>query len=417
MAEAEILVNEVEEMKDVEFEEMKAALNHDPAEGRCCKPCWRLVTHEKFDMYVGIVIVANVMVMSLEHYQQDQMWTYLTNVINLGFTVFFVLEALVKMMGLGCCEFWSSRWNQFDVFVVLVSVGSLYLEMFNTSPLAFNPTLLRILRVFRVARLVRFFNVSLGLQALLSTITRALPSILNVALVMVLLFYIYACGGVEIFGKSGCEMSDCEGLSRNGNFADFPTAMLMLFRLATGDDGYGIIKDMMRSPPQCNDAITCEVDCCATGGGFVAVLYFVTFGVFSRLVLLNIVVAILMVQLNDANEEVLLEAIASQSERIDEMEGDELLKKLGLEEEVVKTEFESKIMKAKREQDEMDRNRPKWDLDKTASKKKMVDRTEEDTKKQDGSDEDESDGDGADEPDEDPAQENVEDSENTATES
>lgn len=148
------------QVKNVVAEELKMA----EAEGRCCGPCHALVTHPKFDYYVGIVIVANVMVMSVEHYEQPEYFTFFLNWINLGFTGFFVLEAILKLMGLGCYQYWASGWNKFDAFVVLVSMGSLYMEMFNTLPITFNPTLLRILRVFRVTRLIRMFNVSLGLQ-------------------------------------------------------------------------------------------------------------------------------------------------------------------------------------------------------------------------------------------------------------
>lgn len=120
------------------------------------------------------------------------------------------------------------------------------------------------------------------MQTLLTTITRALPNVLNVALVMLLLLYIYACAGVELFGKQGCEMSDCEGFSEHGNFVNWNYAMLMLFRLTTGDNGYGVLIDAMRTEPQCSAAIDCEHDCCTTGGPLIAILYFTSFQVFSR---------------------------------------------------------------------------------------------------------------------------------------
>jgi hypothetical protein len=199
-----------------------------------------------------------------------------------------------------------------------VSLGSIYLDSFQATvggpEINFNPTILRILRVFRVTRLIRVFNASLGLQALLTTIARSLPAVINVAAIMLFLFFIYACAGVEMFGRQGCVTSDCEGISKYGNFHNFLYAMLTLFRVATADNGYGLLKDMSRAAPLCNDAIDCEHDCCTPGGSLIAIGYFVTFMIFAKLVLLNIVVAILMTQLSDASEEVLLMAIESQSE-------------------------------------------------------------------------------------------------------
>merc|ERR1712054_139588 len=158
----------------------KSIVDEDVTQFMCRGPCHRLVTNEKFEPYMGLAIVANVVVMSVEHYNQPDKLTMLCSYANLGFTGFFTLEGIVKFLGLGCTEFWKSGWNRFDVFVIIISLGSIYLEMFNTVKLSVNPTLLRILRVFRVARLVRVLNASLGLQSLLMTITRALPAVMNV---------------------------------------------------------------------------------------------------------------------------------------------------------------------------------------------------------------------------------------------
>ena len=112
-------------------------------------------------------------------------------------------------------------------------------------------------------------------------------------------------------------------------------------------------KDMSRSEPMCDDSIDCESNCCTPGGSLIAIFYFVSFMVFAKLVLLNIVVAILMTQLSDASEEVLLIAIESQSEALNEMEHEDLLKKLGMQEEAETwggkdsgLEMESEMMKA-----------------------------------------------------------------------
>merc|ERR1711903_202486 len=107
-------------------------------------------------------------------------------------------------------------------------------------------------------------------------------------------------------------------------------------------------KDVMRAPPQCDDTMACKYDCCTVGGSVSAVFFFVTYSLVSKLVLINVVVAILMVQLNDANEEVLLDAIASQSSKLDSMEGDELLMKLGIADMEFETEGQSEIMKEAR---------------------------------------------------------------------
>jgi len=44
--------------------------NLDASHYMWCGPCNRLVTHDRFEIWVGAVIMLNVMLMSLEHYDQ-----------------------------------------------------------------------------------------------------------------------------------------------------------------------------------------------------------------------------------------------------------------------------------------------------------------------------------------------------------
>jgi len=370
-----VSITELEE-KWEHIETTKVSEDVNETDVMCCGPCHRLVTHPLFEIRVGAVIMLNVLFMSIEHYNQHDYVTLFCMYANFGFTAFFILEAMVKIMGLGVEEFFSSGWNRFDMFVILISIGSIYIENYNTLDLNFNPTLLRILRVFRVTRLVRVLNASLGLQALLQTISRALPAILNVGVIMFMVFFIYACAGVEMFGKQGCEITECDGISPYGNFKHFPYAMLTLFRVTTGDNGYGLLKDMSRVAPNCDDDIDCEQNCCTPGGSFVAIFYFASFSIFANLVLLNVIVAILMTTLADASEDVLLIAIASQSDHLDNMSQEDLMATLGIEPEEPPEEFqmESEIMKEKKDLDLVTTLKVKRDIDKDVKKAPMVER-------------------------------------------
>lgn len=62
-----------------------------------------------------------------------------------------------------------------------------------------------------------------------------------------LLFFIYAALGVELFGRLECsEDNPCEGLSRHATFTNFGMAFLTLFRVSTGDNWNGIMKVIAR---------------------------------------------------------------------------------------------------------------------------------------------------------------------------
>jgi len=66
--------------------------------------------------------------------------------------------------------------------------------------------------------------------------------------------------------------------------------MLTLFRIATGDNWSGILKDTMR--PDCNNSSDCKRNCCISY--YSAPFFFISFVLFAQFVLVNIVIAVLM---------------------------------------------------------------------------------------------------------------------------
>uniref|UniRef100_A0A672NHY9 Ion transport domain-containing protein n=2 Tax=Sinocyclocheilus grahami TaxID=75366 RepID=A0A672NHY9_SINGR len=136
-----------------------------------------------------------------------------------------------------------------------------------------------------------------GMRALLDTVMQALPQVGNLGLLFMLLFFIYAALGVELFGKLECnDNNPCEGLSRHATFENFGMAFLTLFRVSTGDNWNGIMKDTLREclPNESN---------CFSYLPLVSPIYFVTFVLIAQFVLVNVVVAVLMKHLEESNKE------------------------------------------------------------------------------------------------------------------
>ncbi|TNN26194.1 Voltage-dependent T-type calcium channel subunit alpha-1G [Liparis tanakae] len=114
-----------------------------------------------------------------------------------------------------------------------------------------------------------------------------------------LLFFIFAALGVELFGDLICdELHPCEGLGRYATFKNFGMAFLLLFRVSTGDNWNGIMKDTLRN---CGQNSTCY-------NTVVSPLYFVSFVLTAQFVLVNVVIAVLMKHLEESNKEAKEEA-------------------------------------------------------------------------------------------------------------
>uniref|UniRef100_A0A8C7KB30 Ion transport domain-containing protein n=2 Tax=Oncorhynchus kisutch TaxID=8019 RepID=A0A8C7KB30_ONCKI len=257
-----------------------------------------LCTSHYLDLFITIIIGINVVTMSMEHYNQPQYLEEALKYCNYLFTCIFIIETLLKLVAFGLHRFFKDRWNQLDLAIVLLSIMGITLEELKmNASLPINPTIIRIMRVLRIARVLKLLKMATGMRALLDTVMQALPQVGNLGLLFMLLFFIYAALGVELFGKLECNDSNpCEGLSRHATFENFGMAFLTLFRVSTGDNWNGIMKDTLR---ECRP----EERSCLTYLPLMSPVYFVTFVLMAQFVLVNVVVAVLMKHLEESNKE------------------------------------------------------------------------------------------------------------------
>jgi len=308
-----------------------------------------------FETFIAGVIILNVVVMGSEHYDPSianyennydgmsasfQMFLRISNYI---FTVIFVYELVVKYIAFGCQRYHMgshprslAAWNNFDLFIVFISViGILFDDIIGADNLPINPAILRILRILRVARILKLLKSAKDLVILLNTVSRSLAQVGNLGLLLFLMFFIYSALGIELFGRLACtDTNPCDGISEYANFENFGMAMLVLFRLSTGDNWNGMMKDGLRTAPPlavndtllvekygneygcsfavscsspdiccggCDPAETCQENCCASA--VMTPLFYISFCVLSTFVMLNLVVATLMGELERAGTE------------------------------------------------------------------------------------------------------------------
>lgn len=89
------------------------------------------------------------------------------------------------------------------------------------------PGMLRIVRVFRVGRILRSLKAAQGLRKLLFALTISLPTLVNIGALLGLITFIYAILGMALFGKTPPKWS----IDDVFNFKTFLNSNLMLLRL------------------------------------------------------------------------------------------------------------------------------------------------------------------------------------------
>lgn len=275
---------------------------------------WYIVTSCYFEYLMFFLIMLNTLCLGMQHCNQSDHVTKLSDMLNLIFTVLFTVEMVLKLMAFKIRGYFGDPWNVFDFVIVIGSVvdvilsevdtalaasGGLYclhgcpetdpMEAIATSENA--SVSITFFRLFRVMRLVKLLNRSEGIRNLLWTFIKSFQALPHVALLIVMLFFIYAVIGMQIFGKIA--LVDGTQINRNNNFQTFPQAVLMLFRCATGEQWQEVMMASMygqKCDPKSEYLPGEEYTC---GAGF-AVVYFLSFYCLCAFLILNLFVAVIM---------------------------------------------------------------------------------------------------------------------------
>ena len=172
---------------------------------------------------ISIIVIAALTVGAKTYslpYGIDKAISYLDNFI----TVFFLVELSLRFIA---CDdkkrFFKDPWNIFDTVIV---IGSLM-------PVSETEMILvaRLLRVFRVLRLV---SIIPDLRFLINALLKAIPKMGYIALLMFIIFYIFAAVGSIFFHQVNEEL-----------WGDIAISMLTLFRVATFEDWTDVMYETM----------------------------------------------------------------------------------------------------------------------------------------------------------------------------
>lgn len=243
--------------------------------------CSRLVTHRWFDTFIISLIVFNGVILGLE--TSASLWAQYEDVFllfNKVVVVIFILEAVLKIFAVApqFRLYFGDGWNLFDFVIVLFSLVP------NAGSFA---TIARLARLFRVMRLI---SVMPELRLIVTVLVRSLPGMSHVLVLMSVIMYIYAVLGWHLFHVHDPELWGTLGLS-----------LLTLFRVVTLEDWTDVMYKAMELHP-------------------LAWIYFVSFVVVGTFVVVNLFIAMVINNLDEAKLEALEDLKESPS--LDEIQKD-----------------------------------------------------------------------------------------------
>ncbi|XP_036763002.2 voltage-dependent L-type calcium channel subunit alpha-1C isoform X16 [Manis pentadactyla] len=264
---------------------------------------WYVVNSTYFEYLMFVLILLNTICLAMQHYGQSCLFKIAMNILNMLFTGLFTVEMVLKLIAFKPKGHFSDPWNVFDFLIVIGSIIDVILSETNPaehtqcSPFMNAEENSRIsitfFRLFRVMRLVKLLSRGEGIRTLLWTFIKSFQALPYVALLIVMLFFIYAVIGMQVFGKIA--LNDTTEINRNNNFQTFPQAVLLLFRCATGEAWQDIMLACMpgkKCAPESEPSNSTEGE--TPCGSSFAVFYFISFYMLCAFLIINLFVAVIM---------------------------------------------------------------------------------------------------------------------------
>ena len=188
----------------------------------------RIESSKLFQGAVIAIIILSALTIGANTYTLPPLFSDTLALLDNAITVFFLVEILFRLgVHPDKKRFLLDGWNLFDTLVV---IGSL-IPMDNAEVVLLG----RLLRVFRVLRLV---SVVPELRFLINSLIKAIPRMGYIALLMFIIFYIYAAMGSMFFSSVDETL-----------WGDVAISMLTLFRVATFEDWTDVMYATMESYP------------------------------------------------------------------------------------------------------------------------------------------------------------------------
>jgi voltage-gated sodium channel len=233
-----------------------------------------------FQGFILGVIVLNAITLGIQTYDiSDGLETALSTLDDVLLGI-FVVELVIRITAFGSRpqDFFRDGWNVFDFSVIAAAFVPGVRE---------NITLLRIVRLLRVVRLV---TVLPDLRILLRAMARSIPPILSLALLTLMLMYVYGMVGWILFGDED-----------PANWGDIGQAMLSTFQMITLENWPSLLDAGTAIHPQ-------------------SWIFFVSYILLASFLVINILIAIIINSMDEVHE---AERAKHRAERREHLEAGE----------------------------------------------------------------------------------------------
>jgi voltage-gated sodium channel len=196
----------------------------------------RIVDSKWFTLVIMFLIILNGLLIGVQTYDNAPSFI---RVVQLSILFIFFLEIIIRWTGRRTTEeYVGDWWNWFDIFILMLGVIPEVADILLDNSSQEQQNIMSTLRILRVVQLTRSIRAIGELQLLIGVLIKSIRSLSYIAVLFLLIMYIYAIIGVTLFKNPEYNTSEHIKLtiSNPDPYGDLGEAFFTLFRILTGED-------------------------------------------------------------------------------------------------------------------------------------------------------------------------------------
>ncbi|XXG98720.1 hypothetical protein Hte_005049 [Hypoxylon texense] len=222
--------------------------SYDESENKWKKWCHKRAIEKRGKWYTGItaVLVLHLILLMLEYYPEPEAWANARTIIFFLFTLIYIANIVIRIVGLGWKRFRRSSWDVFS----LLSVFGAFVTTILLVTQQDNQTFVQIQKYFLDSIVLLLIPRNDALDQLFKTAAASLTTIVNLLATWLVFFLVFAIALTQTFSLT--RFGENENV--NINFRTVPNALILLFRMSVGEGWNQIMEDYANiEPPLCVD--------------------------------------------------------------------------------------------------------------------------------------------------------------------
>lgn len=260
--------------------------SYDESKEKWKKWCHKRAIEKRGKWYVGItvVLVFHLILLLLEYYGEPQWWTDVRDALFFVFTLIYMANVGIRIVGLGWPRFRKSSWDMYSLMAVFGAFATTIL--FLAQPTV--DTYIQLHKFFLVSIVFLLIPRNDALDQLFKTAAASFTTIGNLLATWLVIFLVFAIALTQTFSLTRFG----ENENGNVNFRTVPNALILLFRMSVGEGWNQVMEDYAGiEPPMCVENEEFYLSDC--GSSAWARVLFIMWNIVSMYIFVNLFVSLI----------------------------------------------------------------------------------------------------------------------------